>query len=88
MEILGQLLPFIFLIAIMYFVIIRPQQQEAKKKKEMIESLKKGDKIVTNGGFIVEVYKVEEKFFKVKMNDDVIVKLEKDFVLRKFGDEA
>ena len=88
MEILGQLLPFIFLIAIMYFVIIRPQQQEAKKKKEMIENLRKGDKIVTNGGFIVEVYKVEEKFFKVKMNDDVIVKLEKDFVLRKFGDEA
>ncbi len=88
MEILGQLMPFIFLIAIMYFVIIRPQQQEAKKKKEMIESLKKGDKIVTAGGFIVEVYKVEENFFKVKMNDDVIVKLEKDFVLRKFGDEA
>ncbi len=88
MEILGQLLPFIFLIAIMYFVIIRPQQQEAKRKKEMIESLKKGDKIVTNGGLIVEVYKVEEKFFKVKLSDDTIAKLEKDFVLRKFGDEA
>jgi len=88
MEILGQLLPFIFLIAIMYFVIIRPQQQEAKKKQEMIDNLKKGDKIVTNGGLIVEVYKVEEAFFKVKLNDDTIVKLEKDFVLRKFGDEA
>ena len=88
MEILAQFMPFIFLIAIMYFVIIRPQQQEAKKKKEMIESLKKGDKIVTNGGFIAEVYKVEEAFLKIKLNDDTIVKLEKDFVLRKFGDEA
>ncbi|NPA66501.1 MAG: preprotein translocase subunit YajC [Epsilonproteobacteria bacterium] len=88
MELLGQFLPFIFLIAIMYFVIIRPQQQEVKKKKEMIESLKKGDKIVTHGGFIAEVYKVESDFFKVKLNDDTIVKLEKDFVLRKFGDEA
>ena len=88
MQILTQLMPFIFLIAIMYFVIIRPQQQEAKKKKEMIDNLKKGDKIVTNGGFIVEVYKVEEAFFKVKMDDNTIVKLEKDFVLRKFGDEA
>jgi len=88
MDILAQLMPFIFLIAIMYFVIIRPQQQEAKKKKEMIESLKKGDKIVTNGGLIVEVYKVEESFFKVKLDDNTIVKLEKDFVLRKFGDEA
>ena len=88
MEILGQLLPFVFLIAIMYFVIIRPQQQEAKKKKEMIASLKKGDKIITGGGFIAEVYKVEEKFLKIKLNDDTIVRLEKDFVLRKFGDEA
>ncbi|SFV58439.1 Preprotein translocase subunit YajC (TC 3.A.5.1.1) [hydrothermal vent metagenome] len=88
MEMLGQLLPFVFLIAIMYFVIIRPQQQEMRRKKEMIESLKKGDKIVTSGGFIADVYKVEEKFLKVKLNDDTIVRLEKDFVLRKFGDEA
>ncbi len=88
MEFLAQIFPFVFLIAIMYFVIIRPQQQEAKKKKEMIESLKKGDKIVTNGGFIAEVYKVEEKFLKVKLNDDTVVRLEKDFVLRKFGDEV
>jgi preprotein translocase subunit YajC len=72
----------------MYFVIIRPQQQEMKKKKEMIESLKKGDKVVTSGGFIVEVYKVEENFFKVKMNDDTIAKIEKDFITRKYGDEA
>ena len=41
MGMLGQLLPFAFLIGIMYFVIIRPQQQEAKAKKEMIEALKK-----------------------------------------------
>ena len=41
MEIISQLLPFVFLIAIMYFVIIRPQQKEAKAKQEMLESLKK-----------------------------------------------
>lgn len=88
MDILGQFMPFVFLIGIMYFVIIRPQQQDAKKKKEMIEALKKGDKVVTTGGFIVEIYKVEEGFLKVKMDESTIVKLEKDFVLRKFGDEA
>jgi len=59
MEILSQLLPFIILIAIMYFVIIRPQQKEAKNRQEMIASLKKGDKIVTAGGVIAVVYKVE-----------------------------
>lgn len=88
MEIITQLLPFIFLIAIMYFVIIRPQQQEAKRRKEMIEALKKGDKVVTNGGIIVVVHKVEEGFLSVKMNDDVIVKILKDSIARKYEDEA
>ena len=88
MEIISQLLPFIFLIAIMYFVIIRPQQNEAKAKQAMLEALKKGDKVVTNGGFIVVVHKVEENFFSVKMNDDTIVKITKDAVAKKFEDEA
>ncbi|NPA60151.1 MAG: preprotein translocase subunit YajC [Epsilonproteobacteria bacterium] len=88
MEIISQLLPFIFLIAIMYFVIIRPQQKEAKARKEMIDALSKGDKIVTNGGFIVVVSKVEDKFLSVKMNNDVIVKITKDAIARKYEDEA
>ena len=88
MEILSQLLPFVFLIAIMYFVIIRPQQKEAKSRKEMIEALAKGDKIVTAGGVIVVVHKVEDKFLSVKINDDTIVKITKDAVSRKYEDEA
>lgn len=88
MEIISQLLPFIFLIAIMYFVIIRPQQKEAQTRQEMIDSLKKGDKIVTNGGFIVTVYKIEEAFFSVKMNDNAIVKITKDSIARKYEDEV
>jgi preprotein translocase subunit YajC len=88
MDIFAQLLPFIFLIAIMYFIIIRPQQQQAKKHKEMLDALQKGDKIVTNGGFIVEIRKVEEKFFSVKLNDSVVAKLDRDSVARKYEDEA
>ncbi len=88
MEMFGQLLPFVFLIAIMYFIIIRPQQQQAKKHKEMVSSLAKGDKIVTTGGLIGEVKKVEEEFFTVEVADKVTVKLTKDAVARKYGDEA
>ena len=88
MEIISQLLPFVFLIAIMYFVIIRPQQKEAKSRKEMIESLSKGDKIVTAGGVIVVVHKVEDNFLSVKMNDDTTVKITKESVSRKYEDEA
>jgi len=88
MEIISQLLPFIFLIAIMYFVIIRPQQNEAKAKKAMLEALKKGDKVVTNGGFIVVIQKVEDEFLSIKMNNDTIAKITKDAVAKKFEDEA
>lgn len=88
MDMLGQLLPFVFLIAIMYFIIIRPQQQQSKKHAAMLESLDKGEKVITNGGIIVVIYKVEENFFSVKINDDVIVKITKDAIARKYEDEA
>lgn len=88
MELISQLLPFVFLIAIMYFVIIRPQQKEAKAKKDMIESLKKGDKVITNGGFIVVIHKVEENFLSVEMNKETIVKIAKDSIAKKYEDEA
>ena len=88
MEIISQLLPFVFLIAIMYFVIIRPQQKEAQAREEMIKALKKGDKVVTNGGFIVVVSKVEENFISVKMNDNTITKITKDAIARKYEDEV
>ena len=88
MEFVSQLLPFAFLIAIMYFVIIRPQQQQAKKHAEMLSALVKGDKVVTTGGLIVEIKKVEENFFAVKFNNDVEGRLVKDAVARKYEDEA
>jgi preprotein translocase subunit YajC len=74
--------------AIMYFLIIRPQQTEAKKLKEMREGLSKGDKIVTAGGLIVKVVKVEEEFIKVELGKDTVVQITKDAVARKYEDEA
>jgi len=83
MEILAQFLPLVLLFAIFYFLIIRPQQQQQKAHNEMLESLKKGDKIITNGGLMVEVIKSEESFLKIKLNDTTIVKLDKAFVAQK-----
>jgi preprotein translocase subunit YajC len=88
MEIVSQLLPFVFLIAIMYFVIIRPQQQQAKKHALMLSELAKGDKIVTTGGLVVVIQKVEETFLTIKFNNDVEGRLVKDAVARKYEDEA
>ena len=88
MEIISRLLPFVFLIAIMYFVIIRPQQKEAQAREEMIKALKKGHKDETHGGIIVVVTKVEENFISVKMNDNTITKITKDAIARKYEDEV
>ncbi|RUM58098.1 MAG: preprotein translocase subunit YajC [Nautilia sp.] len=84
--ILAQLLPLIILFAIFYFLVILPQQRANKKHKAMVEALKKGDKIITTGGIIAEVIKNEEEFLKVKINDNVEVKLSKDAVARKLDE--
>ena len=83
MQSMGQILPFIFLFGIFYFLIIRPQQKQQKEHVNMLEALTKGDKIITSGGLHAEVVKVEEDFIKIKLNDTSIVKLDKAFVNRK-----
>lgn len=80
---LMSFLPLIALFAIFYFLIIRPQQKQQQKHKDMINALTKGDKIITNGGLYAEVVKVEENFIKIKLNEDTIVKIDKAFVAKK-----
>jgi len=82
-DLIASLLPLVVLFGIFYFLIIRPQQKQAKQHREMLSSLAKGDKIVTSGGLIVEVTKVEEEFFTIKLSDDSYAKLSKDFVAKK-----
>ncbi|GAA7095181.1 preprotein translocase subunit YajC [Helicobacter pylori] len=85
-EILTTLLPFVVLFLIFYFLIVRPQRQQQKKHKEMIEGLTKGDKIVTQGGLIVEVLKAEAHFFSVRLNDDTTAKLSKNYIAFKLDE--
>ncbi|MFT7823576.1 MAG: preprotein translocase subunit YajC [Sulfurimonas sp.] len=80
---IGSFLPLIILFAIFYFLIIRPQQKHQKSHREMLDSLEKGDKIVTSGGLMAEVVKTEEDFIKIKLNDDMIVRLDRSYVARK-----
>ena len=85
-SLLGSLLPLIVLFGIFYFLIIRPQQKQQKEHNAMLESLEKGDKIVTSGGLIVEIVKVEENFFKIKHSDGAESRLVKTFVSAKWED--
>ena len=86
-SILASLLPLIILFVIFYFLVILPQQRQAKKHKQMIESLKKGDKIVTNGGIIGEVVRNEPDNLVVRISKDVEVRIDKSAIARKLNDE-
>lgn len=82
-SIVTSLLPLVVLFAIFYFLVIRPQQKQVKQHKAMVESLQKGDKVITNGGIICEVYKPDEDFIKVKLNDEIIIKVSRDYIAKK-----
>ena len=86
-SLLASLLPLIILFVIFYFLVILPQQRQAKKHKEMVESLKKGDKIVTTGGIIGEVIRNEPDYLVVRISKDVEVRVDKSAVARKLNDE-
>ena len=86
-NLISSLLPLVALFAIFYFLVIRPQQNQAKKHKEMLSALKKGDKVITNGGLIGEVVKAEEDSIKLKLNDEgVTVKVSRDFIAKKIDE--
>lgn len=82
-DLISSLLPLVALFAIFYFLIIRPQQKQAKDHKSMVSNLQKGDKIVSNGGLMLEIVKVEEEYFVVKNSDNTEMKLVRDFVAKK-----
>lgn len=59
-DMLFQLAPFIAIFAIMYFLILRPQQRRAKEQREMVQGARRGDTIVTTGGLIGKITKATD----------------------------
>ena len=75
-EMLNSLLvPTILIIGIMYFLMIRPQQKRMKDHREMIASIRRGDTVVTSGGILGKVTKVEENELQVEIADGVRIKV-------------
>ena len=60
MEAFGQFIPLILIFAIMYFLLIRPQQKKVKDHAAMVAALRRGDQVVTQGGLIGKVVKVKD----------------------------
>lgn len=60
MEAFGQFIPLILIFVIMYLLLIRPQQKKLKAHKAMVDGLRRGDQIITQGGLIGKVAKVKD----------------------------
>ncbi|MEI6098246.1 MAG: preprotein translocase subunit YajC [Alphaproteobacteria bacterium] len=60
-SIIGQFLPLILIFGIMYFLLIRPQQKKMKELKAMIQAVRRGDEVITAGGIIGKVTKVNDE---------------------------
>jgi preprotein translocase subunit YajC len=72
----AQFLPIILIFVIFYFLLIRPQQKKMKDHRAMIEALRRGDQIVTSGGIVGKVSKVQEDgMVEVEIAEGVKVKV-------------
>ena len=72
----AQFIPLILIFVIFYFFLIRPQQKKAKEHKAMVAALKRGDEVVTSGGIIGSISKVNDsKELLVEISENVEIKI-------------
>ena len=76
MEQMGAFLPLILIFGVFYILLIRPQQKKVKQHREMLKNLRRGDKIITSGGIIGSISKVNDsKELLVEISENVEIKI-------------
>jgi len=86
---LMQFLPFILIIAVFYFLMIRPQQKRAKEHRNMVENLRRGDNVVTSGGIVAKVSKViDDNEIELEISSGVKVKIIRSTISTVIGKPA
>ncbi len=74
------MLPIVLMIVLFYFLLVRPQQKKANEHKKMVDALRRGDKVITTGGFYGTIHKVDEDSLSLEIAPDVRVKMDKSSV--------
>jgi len=87
-ESLGPFIPLILLFVIFYFLLIRPQQKQHKKRQEMLKNLKKGDRIVTIGGIYGIIKEIDDTVMSLRVADNLNLKFSRASVDRVIEDES
>jgi preprotein translocase subunit YajC len=77
---LGMLPPLILMFVVMYFFLIRPQQKKAKEHRATVAALKRGDRVITNGGIYGQITHVADDHLMVEIADGVKIKIMRDAV--------
>lgn len=81
-----QFVPIMVMIAVFYFVLIRPQSKQRKEREMMINAVKKGDQLLTTGGLIVTVVAVNGDVLDVKINDETRAQLKRSGIAEVLSD--
>jgi preprotein translocase subunit YajC len=80
-EMLISLMPFLLIFVIMYFLILRPQQQRVKQHREMVGALRRGDTVVTSGGLVGKITKVvDDNEVELQLAEGIRVRLMRQMV--------
>ncbi len=72
--------PLIILFVVFYFLLIRPQTKRVKEHRQMVESLARGDEVVTSGGLLGKITDIGDNFLQLQVADNLRVKVQKDAV--------
>ena len=76
MESIGAFLPLILIFGVFYILLIRPQQKKVRQHREMLNNLRRGDKIITSGGIIGTINKVaDNRELQVQVSENVEIKI-------------
>ncbi|RPA69925.1 preprotein translocase subunit YajC [Cyclobacteriaceae bacterium YHN15] len=86
--IMGQVFLFGSIILIMYFFMIRPQQKKQKETKNFLESIKKGDTVVTIGGIHGKIYAIEGDTISLELDKGMKIKVEKSAISTDYTKKA
>ena len=79
---LMNMLPILVMFGVLYLVMIRPQMKKQKEHKNMIESIVKGDEVVTAGGFLGRISKLGDAFISVELASGVEVQMQRSAVVQ------
>lgn len=77
---MGMLVPMLLILAIFYFMMIRPQQRKEKERRKMIESLRAGAKVVFAGGLMGTIAEATEKTFKIEIAPGTVIEVARSSV--------